>query len=57
MLYFQDVYPPETRPYEQVRGEILNTVFQARVKQTLDDWVGKLKEAYDTEVFLVTESR
>ena len=57
VLYFENLYPPEPRPYEQVRKDILNTVFQERVKQTLDDWVGKLKEAYDTEIFLVTETK
>lgn len=57
VLYFEDVYPPETRPYEQVRKDLLGVVYQEKVAATLEDWVGKLKEAYETKVFLVVKER
>lgn len=57
VLYFENVYSPEPRPYEQVRQDILNNVYQEKVAATLDEWVGKLKEAYETKIFLVMEKR
>lgn len=55
VLYFEDVYPPKSRPYDQVRKELLSLVYQDKVSATLDEWVAKLKEAYETKVFLVVE--
>ena len=56
VLYFEDVFSPEPKPYEQVRKELLNIVYRERVKKSLDEWVEKLKEAYETKVFLVAEN-
>lgn len=52
VLYLDDVFTPEARPYEQVRSDILALVYQEKIKETLDGWVEKLKEAYETKVFL-----
>ncbi|WP_321366749.1 peptidyl-prolyl cis-trans isomerase [uncultured Desulfuromusa sp.] len=57
VLYFEDVFPPEPRPYDQVRKELLGIVYQQKVTATLNEWVEKLKEAYETKVFLVAQGR
>lgn len=56
VLYLLDVFPAEARPYDQVRKEIINVVYQQAVKETLDDWVEKLKDAYEVRVFLAGRS-
>ena len=55
VLYFEDVFPPKPRPYDQVRKELLSIVYQQKVTATLNEWVEKLKEAYETKVFLVVK--
>ena len=56
VLYFEDVFSPEPKPYEQVRKELLNIIYRERVKKSLDEWVEKLKEAYETKIFLVAKN-
>ncbi|WP_029912616.1 peptidyl-prolyl cis-trans isomerase [Pelobacter seleniigenes] len=56
VLYFEDVFAAEPRPYQQVRKELLNIVYQNKVKKTLDEWVAKLKDAYETRIFLAAKS-
>jgi len=53
VLYFEQVYPAQSKPYDQVRSEIRQLVFQKKVEESLDQWVNRLKEAYKTQVFLV----
>jgi len=53
VLYFEQVYPAQPKPYDQVRSEMRQLVFQKKVEESLDQWVGRLKEAYKTQVFLV----
>ncbi|MFA5701650.1 MAG: peptidyl-prolyl cis-trans isomerase [Desulfuromonas sp.] len=52
VLYLEDVFTPEVRPYDQVRSDILALVYQEKIAATLDEWVRKLKEAYETRIFL-----
>lgn len=54
VLYFENVYPSEAKPYEQVRDEILKIVYRQEVDATLDLWVAKLREAYPTQIYLVS---
>lgn len=55
VLYFEDVYSPEPRPYDQVRKDLLSIVYQKKVTAILGEWVEKLKEAYETKIYLVVE--
>lgn len=55
VLYFEDVYQPKPRPYDQVRKELLQLVYEEKKAEVLKEWVGKLKEAYETKVFLVVK--
>ncbi len=52
VVYFQKVYPPEPKPYEQVREQILEKLYQEKVKETLMNYVDQLKEHYPTEIYL-----
>lgn len=53
VLYFENVFPPEAKPYDKVREDVLKIVYQDEVTATIGEWVEKLKEAYETKVFLV----
>lgn len=56
VLYLEDVYKPEPEPYDQVRKEIMKKIYQQHVKNELSQWAEKLKEAYETKIFLVRKS-
>lgn len=57
VLYFENVYAPEPKPYDQVRKELLNIVYQEKTATLLEEWVEKLKTAYETKIFLVTKKQ
>jgi hypothetical protein len=52
VLLFENVFPPEDKPYESVRAGILKIVFQKKVEAVLDEWVDKLKDVYKTRVYI-----
>lgn len=55
VLYFEEVYPPQPRPYDQVRKDLLKIVYQEKTAETLELWVEKLKEAYETKIYLAAK--
>lgn len=52
VLYLEDVFPSEPQPFEEARAAVSRKVYELKSKQLLDDWTGKLKEAYATRIFL-----
>jgi hypothetical protein len=46
------VFPSEPQPYEAARGPIARILFQAKLETLVDEWSGKLKEAYETRIFV-----
>lgn len=52
VLYIEDVFLPEPQPYDQARPAVSRTVFDMKGKQLLAEWVAKLKEVYETRVFI-----
>lgn len=52
VLYVQDHYPASQRPYEEVRKGVIEIVYRQAFESTLDEWVLKLKEAYEVKIFL-----
>lgn len=52
VLYMQEVYPPKPQPYEEAKDEVAKTLFDIKAQQLVDEWVGKLKEVYDTQIYL-----
>jgi len=56
VIFFEKVYPPEPKPYDQVRSQILKEVFQKHVNDGLENYVEQLKRHYPTKVFLSFEN-
>lgn len=52
ILYMKDVRKPAPRPYEQVKQQIAREVFQSEIMGAVDEWAEKLREAFETEIFL-----
>jgi hypothetical protein len=52
-LVVDSAFPPEAKTYEEVRQEIGKIVYGQVVNDALEEWVVKLKEVYETEIFLV----
>ena len=52
VLAVTEVYPAKPRPYEQVRGDIAKILFNQKLQQSIDNYVAKLKEAYETKIFV-----
>jgi hypothetical protein len=46
------VFPPEPQDFETARETIGRSISDQKVKALLDDWVGKLREAYETRIFI-----
>lgn len=55
-LVVETVFPPEAKSYEEVRHEIGQIVYGQVIEKAFEDWVAKLEEAYETEVFIVEDS-
>jgi len=53
VLTVESAYPPQAKPYEEVRQEIGKIIYSQMINDALDEWVKKLKEVYETEVFIV----
>ena len=45
-------FPAAPRPYEAARGPIAKILFQAKLEALIDEWSGKLKEGYETRIFV-----
>jgi peptidyl-prolyl cis-trans isomerase C len=55
VLLVEQAFPPQAKPYEQVRTEAAKVVYAGKIREALDAWVASLKEAYHTEVYLVAK--
>jgi hypothetical protein len=52
VISIDKVFPAEPQPYEAVRGDIAKILFQAKLEALIDEWSGKLKEGYETRIFV-----
>jgi hypothetical protein len=52
VLVVSKVFPSQPRPYESVRSPIAKVIFDQKLKLLIDDWSEKLKEAYETRIFV-----
>lgn len=52
VLQMENVFPPEAQPFMEVRDEVARIVFKLKTDEQLNEWISKLKEAYETEIFL-----
>jgi hypothetical protein len=52
VISIDNVFPAEPQAYEAARGAIAKILFQAKLEALVDEWSGKLKEAYETRIFV-----
>ena len=45
-------FPVAPQPYEAARGPIAKILFQAKLEALIDEWSEKLKEGYETRIFV-----
>ncbi|MDR9502574.1 MAG: peptidyl-prolyl cis-trans isomerase [Desulfurivibrionaceae bacterium] len=55
VLMVEQAFLPQAKPYEQVKNEAAKAVYATKVREALDAWVTSLKDAYQTEVFIVAQ--
>lgn len=51
VLYIQEVVPPKSAPYEEVRDEIAKTIFDDKLKKGVEDYADKLKAVSDVKIY------
>ncbi len=52
-LVVESVFPPRTKDYEDVRQEVGKIVYGQKINAAFKEWVRKLKEVYETKIFIV----
>jgi len=52
VLVIDEVFPSNPRPYESVRASVAKIIFEQKIKLLINDWSEKLKEAYETRIFV-----
>jgi hypothetical protein len=52
VLVINKVFPSQPKPYESVRSPIAKIIFDQKLKLLINDWSDKLKEAYETRIFV-----
>jgi hypothetical protein len=52
VLYIQAVVPAKPKPFAEVRGKIAKRIFDDHLKEAFEDWVGRLREAYEVKIYL-----
>lgn len=52
VLDIQEVIPPTTQPFEEVRGHIREVVFGRKLNRSLEEWAAKLRESYEVKIYL-----
>jgi hypothetical protein len=52
VIVIDQVFPAMPRPYDSVRDPVVQKIFGQKIKLLIDDWSAKLKEAYETRIFV-----
>jgi hypothetical protein len=52
VVVVEDIFPPRPQEYEKARQDIAKTLFEEEIRVLVDDWSEKLKEAYETRIFV-----
>lgn len=55
VLFVDMAYPPKPKEYESVKHQIGQLIYKEKFQQILGHWVSKLKEVYETEIYLVSK--
>ncbi len=51
VLVINQIVPPEPKPFEAVRTDIAETVFNEKVTATIEKWAEQLKEYYPVKIY------
>jgi len=51
VLSILDVKPSKPQPFEAVRKEITEKIFNEKLKKIIEDWADKLREFYDVKIY------
>ena len=54
-LVVESAFASKAKTYQDVRQEVGKIVYAQKINEALEEWVGKLKEAYETEIFIVQD--
>ena len=54
VLFLQQVFPPQVQPFDKVKASIARKLYNEKIKLAVDDWLAKLKDAYETKIFMTT---
>lgn len=54
-LLVDSAFPPKAKTYQEVRQEVGKIIYAQKINEALADWVAKLKEVYETEIFIVQD--
>jgi hypothetical protein len=52
VLVVSKAFPPKPRPYETVKTSIAQIIYDQNLRLLIADWSDKLKEAYETRIFV-----
>jgi hypothetical protein len=52
VLVVSKAFPPKPQPFETVKTSIAKTIYEQNFKLLIADWSDKLKEAYETRIFV-----
>ncbi|MBE0500787.1 MAG: peptidyl-prolyl cis-trans isomerase [Desulfuromonadales bacterium] len=55
VLLVETAYEPKAKLYADVRQEAGQIIYARKIDEALKEWVRKLKEAYETKIFIVDE--
>ncbi len=50
-LYIEKEVPPAPRPFEDVKSEIRNELFNKKLTEATNAWFAKLRKAYDVKIY------
>jgi parvulin-like peptidyl-prolyl isomerase len=56
VLVVETAFPPQAKSYEEAQNDAAKVVYGRKIKDALDDYERRLKEVYETEIFLVNEN-
>ena len=51
VFYVQELMPAKPRPFEEVRQEVMKTLFDSKLKAAVENWAGELRKASKIEVY------
>ena len=52
VITIEKVFPAQPEPYETARKSIVPILFEEKMRALIEDWSGKLREAYETRIFV-----